>query len=111
MNVVEGKLVDGDRPGFIPRLITVILVVLYARFGYLHGGWPVTFKVVGYCLVPLLCVWYPDLLGSVVAATRPLHLRFDDVPEERVALFGWAGLILPGAAGVGYLLAVRFGWW
>ena len=111
MKVIEGQLVDHDRPGFIPRLITVLLVVLYARVGYLHGGWIDTLEVVGYCLVPFLCVWYPDLLGAAVAATRPFHLRLDDVPDERVALFGWAGLLLPGAAGVGYWLAVHFGWW
>jgi len=96
---------DYERPGLLPRLMSILIVALYARLAHVHDDSMDAVKVLVLAVVPVMCVWFPDLMGGAVAMMRPAVLRANPAPDSAVLFFGWASLILPGAVLFGLRLA------
>jgi len=75
-----------------------------------RGGWVNCLETTGYSIIPMMCIWYPDLMSGVVASTRSLVFRGDPIPDEGVSVFGWAMLVFPAAVALGAAAATHSGW-
>ncbi len=101
MSESDGELIEYERPGLMSRLLSTLIVVLYLRLAHAYGGWGDVLGIFACLVVPVACIWYPDVMGLAVAMIRPAIFRTDLIPGSVVLFFGWAALILPGAVLVG----------
>jgi len=85
---------EEDSPRPIPVLISLLLAIAYIVGGISVDGLVGGFRVFVFCLVPLACIWFPEVMGdyagSIVASriNAPSHPAF-------VRALGWVVLLLP----------------
>jgi hypothetical protein len=76
-----------DIAGWRSRTASSLLVLAYVASAWKSGE---SIRVLSWCLLPLLCIWFPDVLGGVVNSriTKPS-------PPLFVWFFGWVLLLSP----------------
>jgi len=81
---------SGDIAGWRSRIASSLLALAYVASEWKSGE---SIRVLYWCLMPLLCIWFPDVLGRVVNSriTKPS-------PPLFVWFFGWVLLLTPLAA-------------
>jgi DnaJ-domain-containing protein 1 len=78
---------SGDIAGWRSRIASSLLALAYVASEWKSGE---SIRVLYWCLMPLLCIWFPDVLGRVVNSriTKPS-------PPLFVWFFGWVLLFSP----------------
>ncbi|MGE5245684.1 MAG: J domain-containing protein [Betaproteobacteria bacterium] len=78
---------DDDVAGWRSRAASSAVALLYVAAAWRTGG---SVRVVSFCVLPLLCIWFPDVLGEHVGfrITKPS-------PPAFVWFFGWVLLLVP----------------
>jgi hypothetical protein len=81
---------EDDTSGWRSRTASSLLALAYLASAWKSGE---SIRVLYWCLMPLLCIWFPDVLGAVVNSriTKPSAPLF-------VWFFGWVLLLTPLAA-------------
>jgi hypothetical protein len=76
--------------GPLSRWLSALLVVIYIISAFASGGLYPGIKMVGFCVIPWCCVWFPDAMGSYInsSITR-------SSPAIMAWILGWVVLLLP----------------
>lgn len=75
------------------RAFALLVVLSYAGAGYVFRGGEGAVRVLGACLLPLYCVWFPDAAGTYYGCWRGERHR--PTPAIMVSIGGWILLALP----------------
>ena len=78
------------------RLLSVVVAVIYVVIGAIEGGPVLALKVVGFSILPLACIWFPDALGSYTGLF-PLgdYPITQPSPGILICIMGWVVLLMP----------------
>jgi hypothetical protein len=77
------------------RVLSVLLAAIYVAIGCLFGGQRAGAKMLAFCSLPVLCIWYPEAFGNYVGGriTAPS-------PPSVLRVVGWIILFAPVVAAV-----------
>ncbi len=78
----------------IARTLSLLLALGYVLFAFLAGEVQAALGMSGFLLVPLGCIWYPDVVGEWTG-TVGFHHVSSASPEILVKILGWFLLLLP----------------
>ena len=70
------------------RILSILLLCTYIPL-YLSDGLALTVTMLGYCALPLLCIWFSELVAEATSG----FIR--ESPPFFVWLFGWITLLMP----------------
>lgn len=88
------RLTDDEWGGSaISRGISLLLFAVYVVGGYVAGGPGLSLKILGFCIVPLACVWFPEGMGAYKSYGYG-HIGRES-PASFVWVLGWIVLLLP----------------
>lgn len=87
----------GDDVFWTPaKVISAVVVAAYLVFAYALIGGEAAFRVLLFCIFPIMCIWFPDYMGyyrgSSLAWPRAIT---DSSPPIIVFVLGWVILALP----------------
>ena len=81
----------------LPRTISGLVVAGYVVLAYALRGGETALRLLLFCGIPLMCIWFPDFMGSYrgVGLAWP---RAITAPSPAIVVFilGWVVLGLPG---------------
>ncbi len=81
------------------RIASLTLVLLYAEACYLFLGAVCALQMLGACILPLFCVWFPHGMGNFTGS-RITH----PTPPIMISIGGWILLfVLPAAMLIRFL--------
>jgi hypothetical protein len=79
------------------RVASLVISLVYIVMGIATAPGARWLYVVGYCVIPLLCIWLPDEMGSLkgplMGLSRPAITR--PTPPRFVEIAGWIMLLMP----------------
>jgi hypothetical protein len=81
-----------DEPGesFTSRLLSGLLSAGYVAVVFHSSGLSDALRVIASCILPVACIWFPDVLGA--GAYARIHV---ESPPLLVWLMGWVVLLVP----------------
>lgn len=85
---------DAGRP--LSRTLSLALAVFYVVASAREGGAGDAVKTLSFCIVPLACVWFPDLMGDYTGnAFGGGAAITGKSPGIFVWVLGWLVLLIP----------------
>jgi hypothetical protein len=88
-----------------PRVMSLGVAIIYMVLAWWSEGLNVTIKIGCFLLLPLACIWFPDVLASFTGWGLSRVAITKESPEGLVFYGGWFLLFLPVLAGfLGVLL-------
>jgi hypothetical protein len=76
-------------------LLSLFVVLAYVGVATVVAGPPLTLRVVAFLVLPMLCIWFPDVMGSFTGGRVTRRS-----PASFVSFFGWVILFLPMIVGI-----------
>jgi len=80
----------------LPRFLSALVVLGYISLAlqFRDGAWAA--RMFAYCLLPILCIWFPDAMGRYRAAGIAFsQTASDEPPPSIIFMLGWVLLLLP----------------
>jgi hypothetical protein len=85
---------DAGKPG--SRLISLVLTIAYVMIAFKSAGAEAALRLSLYCLVPLGCIWFPDVMGDYTDFGLGTGTGITKTsPPGFVRFLGWVVLLLP----------------
>lgn len=84
----------GDEGGPLSRAISAMIAVVYLVGGFAAGGAEVALRVLLFSILPVACIWFPDVLGDYTGIFL-LDSITTKSPAGFVWFLGWIVLLLP----------------
>ena len=82
---------DSNDPFWTPsRVVPALVVVAYVVLAAVFRGGETALRVGEFCLLPLMCIWFPDFMGNY----RGWRMR-EPSPPVAVFVVGWLLLLTP----------------
>jgi hypothetical protein len=90
---------DDDRFWTRARVVSALVVLAYMILAVVFRGGECAFRLFLFCMLPLMCIWFPQFMGRDY---RGIGLTFPRVvthpsPPCVVFLLAWVLLLLPAA--------------
>jgi hypothetical protein len=84
----------GEEGRPLSRAISATIAVVYLVAAFATGGAELALRTLLFCIVPVGCIWFPDVLGDYTGI-----FLLDSITEKSPAVFvwflGWIVLLLP----------------
>jgi hypothetical protein len=77
------------------RLLSVLIAVCYVILGCIMEGMAGAAIAALFSLLPLACIWFPDVLGEYAPSSSSFFGITAESPEGAVRFVGWMLLVLP----------------
>ncbi len=78
------------------RTISALIIAAYVLFAYAFRGAEAALRLLGFCALPLMCIWFPEFMGSYRGSSGLSWPRFRaPSPATVVFILGWVVLGLP----------------
>jgi hypothetical protein len=81
------------------RIFSSLLAVIYVVGGFVAGGGEGGFKVLGFVILPLACIWFGEAMGGYTGPTAGMSITAPS-PGLFVCIAGWILLLLPIVIGI-----------
>lgn len=80
------------------RVVSGMIVVAYISLATVFRGGEAAARLLLFCLLPLVCIWFPDYMGfhRTIGAFFPRAIT-EPSPPGCVFVLGWVVLFLPVA--------------
>lgn len=88
---------NGDVFWTVPRMVSALVVAGYALIAYTLSGGEDALRLMIFCALPLMCIWFPEYMGLDYRGrglTWPRRVTATSPPVTVFAL-GWVVLALP----------------
>ncbi len=82
----------GDR---IQRSAAVAVVLLWVGVTFSNAGLGYAIRSAAFYLIPLACIWRPDVLGGIGMRVSPFTTIDSPTSERVVRIAGWLWLLFP----------------
>ncbi|WP_367870830.1 hypothetical protein [Luteolibacter sp. Populi] len=79
----------------IERIAAIAITLLWAGLVFRSSGFGDALRSVAFYLIPLACIWRPDLLGGIGMRVSPFTAIDGPTPERVVRICGWLWLFFP----------------
>jgi hypothetical protein len=78
------------------RVISALIVAAYMTLAAVFRGGEVAARLLLFCLLPLMCIWFPDYMGfhRGIGVSFPVVIT-EPSPSGCVFVLGWVVLFLP----------------
>lgn len=76
------------------RILSALLAVIYMVGAFVTGGAENGFKVLGFVILPLACIWFGEAMGGYTGPTTIINITAP-TPGLIVCMVGWVLLIVP----------------
>jgi hypothetical protein len=76
------------------RILSALLAVIYFIAALLTGGPEAGFKVLGFVILPLACIWFSEAMGGYTGPTASMPITAPS-PGIMVCIAGWVLMLLP----------------
>ena len=76
------------------RIFSSLLAAVYIFGGFATGGGEGGFKVMGFVILPLACIWFGNAMGGYTGPSTDIWISTPS-PGVIVCILGWMMLILP----------------
>jgi hypothetical protein len=93
-----------SRSDRIQRIVAVAIVLLWVGMVFYSGGLGYALRSAAFYLIPLACIWRPDVLAEVGMRVSPLTTIDERTSERVVRICGWLWLFFP----LWVMLSARF---
>jgi hypothetical protein len=76
------------------RIVSGLLAVIYIAAACVTGGGEAGFKVLGFVILPLACIWFSEAMGGYTGPSGSIWVNAP-TPGVIVCILGWLLLLLP----------------
>jgi hypothetical protein len=76
------------------RVLSGLLAIIYIIAALLMGGAEGGFKLLGFVVLPLACIWFSEAMGGYTGLTTSVPITAPS-PGIMVCIVGWVVLLLP----------------
>jgi hypothetical protein len=76
------------------RVFSAILAAIYVVGAFITSGGEGGFKVLGFVILPLACIWFSDDMGGFTGPSGSIWVTAPS-PGVFVCIVGWIMLLLP----------------
>ena len=77
------------------RIISGAIAIAYLLFAYFYEGPELVWRVAGFLILPLACIWLSDAMGNYTGVGFGTGSITSPTPGCFVAFGGWMLLLLP----------------
>jgi hypothetical protein len=81
------------------RILSGLLAIIYVVVAFAAGGAEGGFKVFGFVILPLACIWFGEAMGGYTGPTAGMSITAPS-PGLFVCIAGWLLLLLPLIMGI-----------
>lgn len=79
----------------VQQIAAVALVLLWAGLVFYNGGLGYAIRSAAFYLIPVACIWRPDVLGGIGMRVSPFTTIDGPTSERMVRILGWLWLFFP----------------
>ena len=76
------------------RIFSSLLASVYVVGGFVVGGGEGGFKVIGFVILPLACIWFSEAMGGYTGPSGSIWISAPS-PGLIVCILGWLLLLMP----------------